>query len=84
MAQAMRPALVAMRRHPAMHPELSGQGRGTARMVAALLARLGLEVRTGMGGHGVVGLLRGGLPGDTIAWRADMDVSRPIWARGMS
>jgi metal-dependent amidase/aminoacylase/carboxypeptidase family protein len=30
-------------------------------------------VRTGVGGHGVVGVLRGGRPGKTVALRADMD-----------
>lgn len=41
--------------------------------MAARLKALGLEVRTGIGGHGVVGLLRGGRPGPVVAYRADMD-----------
>ena len=37
------------------------------------LKRLGLEVRTGIAHTGVVGILRGGLPGRRLALRADMD-----------
>ncbi|MFN3137423.1 MAG: M20 family metallopeptidase [Allomuricauda sp.] len=32
-----------------------------------------MEVKTGIGGYGVVGILKGGKPGKKIAWRADMD-----------
>ena len=39
-------------------PELSGQEVRTAQLIADHLRALGLEVRTGVGGHGVVGLLR--------------------------
>jgi amidohydrolase len=42
-------------------------------VVAARLRALDLEVRTGVGGNGVVALLRGALPGPTAAFRADMD-----------
>jgi metal-dependent amidase/aminoacylase/carboxypeptidase family protein len=42
-------------------------------VVAERLRALGLEVRTGIGGHGVVGILRGGQPGPVVAFRADMD-----------
>jgi len=57
------------------HPELSNREEQTAAYVAAQLRELGLdEVRTGIAGHGVVGVLRGGLPGErVIALRADMD-----------
>ena len=70
--QAM-PQVVAWRRDIHQHPELSNQESRTAGIVAAELRRLGLEVRTGVGGHGVVGVLRGGRPGRTVALRADMD-----------
>jgi len=68
-------ALVAMRRDIHAHPELSNREQRTARVVADHLRALGLdEVRTGIAGHGVVGVLRGGLPGErVIALRADMD-----------
>ena len=45
----------------------------TAGIVAAHLKSLGLEVQTGVGHTGVVGLLRGGRPGPVVALRADMD-----------
>ncbi|MDP1892212.1 MAG: amidohydrolase, partial [Gemmatimonadaceae bacterium] len=65
--------LIDFRRDLHRHPELSGEEVRTAQRVADELRRLGLEVRTGVGGHGVVGLLRGARPGPLIAYRADMD-----------
>lgn len=67
------PKVVSWRRDIHEHPELSGQEERTARLVAEHLRALGMEVRTGVGGHGVVGVLRGGRPGRTVALRADMD-----------
>jgi amidohydrolase len=66
-------ALVAIRHDLHQHPELSGQEERTAGIVADHLRELGFEVRTGVGGHGVVGLLRGNRPGPVVAFRADMD-----------
>lgn len=54
------------------HPELSFQEERTAEIVAARLAEMGLEVATGVGGTGVVGVLRNG-EGPTVLLRADMD-----------
>ncbi len=65
--------LVAVRRDIHRHPEISGEEVRTAGLVAARLRELGLEVTTGVGGHGVVGLLRGGKPGPIVGYRADMD-----------
>jgi amidohydrolase len=62
-----------MRRDFARHPELSGEEQRTAGVIARRLRDLGLSVETGVGGYGVVGLLRGGHPGPTVAYRADMD-----------
>lgn len=67
---------IAVRRDIHRHPELSGQEARTAGIVAARLKSLGLEVRTGVGGHGVVGILTGGRPGPLVAYRADMDAVR--------
>ncbi len=55
------------------HPELSGQEVRTAGIVAERLRSLGFDVRAGVGGHGVVGVLRGGKPGRIVGFRADMD-----------
>lgn len=66
-------ALIAFRRDLHRHPEVSGAEVRTAARVAEALRTYGLEVREGVGGHGVVGVLRGGAPGPVVAYRADMD-----------
>ncbi|MEN9818782.1 MAG: hypothetical protein RLZ32_2662, partial [Gemmatimonadota bacterium] len=72
-ALAVMPKVTAWRRDLHEHPELSGEEVRTAALVADHLRALGIEVRTGVGGHGVVGVLRGGKPGPVVALRADMD-----------
>ncbi|GAA1876089.1 amidohydrolase [Actinomadura bangladeshensis] len=54
------------------NPELSHQERRTAGKVAERLRADGLDVREGVGGTGVVGVLRNG-DGPTVLLRADMD-----------
>ena len=54
------------------HPELSHQEHRTAAAVADRLGTAGYEVITGVGGTGVVGVLRNG-GGPTVLLRADMD-----------
>ncbi|UCC48295.1 MAG: amidohydrolase [Gemmatimonadota bacterium] len=71
--ESVRADLIELRRDIHRHPEVSGQEERTAGIVAARLSSLGLEVQTGIGGHGVVGILRGGVPGPVVAYRADMD-----------
>ena len=70
---AVTPKVVAWRRDIHEHPELSGEEVRTSALVAAHLRALGLEVTTEVGGHGVIGILRGGKPGPVVALRADMD-----------
>ncbi|MBA4492890.1 M20 family metallopeptidase [Paenactinomyces guangxiensis] len=67
------PQLVEWRRNFHKYPELSFQEARTSQQVAEFLRGLGLEVRTGIGGYGVTGLLRGKEPGPTVALRSDMD-----------
>ena len=67
------PEMVEIRRDLHMHPELSFQEKRTPAFIAEYLERLGMEVKTGVGGNGVVGYLKGGKPGKTIALRADFD-----------
>ena len=69
--------LIALRRDIHRHPELAGRERRTAALVASRLRAAGLQVTTNVGGHGVVGVLRGTRPGRTIAYRADMDAVGP-------
>ncbi|WP_265863398.1 amidohydrolase [Streptomyces sp. SKN60] len=74
-AEAAAGQVVAWRHHLHRNPELSNREEKTAALVAGHLRSLGLdEVRTGIAGHGVVGVLRGGRPGArTVALRADID-----------
>jgi amidohydrolase len=65
--------LVALRRDFHRHPELSFAERRTAEVIAERLHAAKLDVRTGIAGTGVVGVLHGDQPGRTIAWRADID-----------
>lgn len=71
--QSLYPDMIRWRRHLHRHPELSFHEHETAKMVADLLESWGLEVRRGIAGTGVLARLEGGLPGRTIALRADMD-----------
>ncbi len=54
------------------NPELSLMEFNTARKMADELKKLGFEVTTGVGGNGVVGILRNG-NGKTVMLRTDMD-----------
>jgi len=70
---ASQPQLVEWRRHLHEHPELSNREVETAKYVVAQLRTMGLEPQTGIARHGVVAVLKGGLPGPVVALRADMD-----------
>lgn len=54
-------------------PEIAYEEHDTSAFVAARLKEFGLEVRTGLGGTGVVGTLRRGTSSRVIGLRADMD-----------
>lgn len=71
--QARQADWIARRRDLHQHPELGFQEVRTAGIVAKELTRLGLEVQTGVGKTGVVGVLEGTTDGPTILVRADMD-----------
>jgi amidohydrolase len=70
---ALQPRIIEWRRDFHQNPELSNREFRTSKIVAEHLKRIGLEVQTGIAKTGVVGVLRGGKPGPTIALRADMD-----------
>ena len=74
-SEAIAAQVIAWRQHLHRNPELSNREVNTAALITEQLGSLGLdEVRTGIAGHGVVGVLRGGQPGDrVIALRADID-----------
>jgi amidohydrolase len=65
--------MVGWRRYLHQHPELSFQEERTAGFIAEHLKSWGIEVRTNVGGHGLVGFLKGNHPGPVVALRADMD-----------
>lgn len=67
-------SMIAHRRHLHRHPELSFMEEQTAAYIARALQLPGLEVRSGISGHGLVAILHGeGGQGSCIALRADMD-----------
>jgi len=71
--RALADEVVALRRDFHRHPELLFDLPYTSGRVADYLKGLGLQVRTGIGRSGVVGLLTGARPGPTVLYRADMD-----------
>ncbi|MEW2439032.1 amidohydrolase [Streptomyces caniferus] len=73
----LRRGLIELRRDIHRHPEGPGQEQRTAGLVARELRAAGLAVTTEVGGHGVIGVLRGSRPGRTVAYRADMDAVPP-------
>ncbi len=72
-AHALQDEMVARRRDLHQHPEIAFEEVRTAGIVAEELNNLGLEVQTGIGKTGVVGLLEGDESGPTVLVRADMD-----------
>ncbi|MCX7174940.1 MAG: amidohydrolase [Proteobacteria bacterium] len=67
------PGLVTLRRDLHAHPELAFTEHRTAGIVARALREMGLEVHEGLGGTGVVGVLRHGTGTRSVGLRADMD-----------
>jgi len=70
--EGLLPDLEALYKDVHSHPELSMAETRTAALAADRLRAAGYEVTTGVGGTGVVGLLRNG-DGPTVMLRADMD-----------
>ncbi len=65
--------MVEIRRYLHQHPELSFKEYKTAAFIANYYDKLGIPYRKNVGGNGVIATLTGGLPGKTIAFRADFD-----------
>lgn len=82
--QRVMPEVVAWRRDFHQHPELGFAETRSAGVIADHLRSLGLEVRTGVGKTGVIGVLRGARPGRTVALRADMDALPVQEATGLA
>lgn len=83
--EAAMPGVIAQRRDFHQHPELGFAEVRTAKVIANRLRELGIEVRTGVGKTGVIGVLKGGLPGDhVVALRSDMDALPVAEATGLA
>ena len=74
--EKIRPEMAKLRRFLHMNPQLANRETETAKSISANLAKLGLDVQTGVAKTGVVGLLRGAQPGATVA----VIQSRPGWS----
>lgn len=77
--QTVHDDLIEFRRDLHRHPELAGEEERTADRIAKRLRALGFEVTTGVGGHGIVAILKGGAPGGVVGFRADMDATAVPW-----
>ena len=71
--KALSDKIISTRRDIHQHPELAFDEHRTAQLVADRLQSFGMDVQTGVGKTGVVGILKGNSSGKTIALRADMD-----------
>jgi amidohydrolase len=67
------PAMIELRHRVHQHPELSNREFETSKLVAERLRSIGLEVQTGIAHTGVVGILKGALPGPVAAVRSELD-----------
>jgi amidohydrolase len=65
--------MVEIRRYLHMHPEVSFKEVKTASYIVNYYEKLGVDVRSNVGGNGVVATIKGDLPGPTVALRADFD-----------
>lgn len=72
-ARDLLPWMVEIRRDLHQYPELGLEEYRTAEKIQGLLDEMGIEYRHGLGGTGVLGLIRGPSDGKVVALRADMD-----------
>jgi amidohydrolase len=79
----IRPWLEDLYRDLHQHPELSHQEHRTAKLAADRLRDWGYDVHDGIGGTGVIGVLRNG-DGPSVLMRADMDALPVEEATGLS
>jgi len=78
---AIKDDIIKLRRHIHQHPELAYEEHETAKFISDRLMEYGIEVTTGIGKTGVVGLLHGNEDGRCIGLRSDMD-ALPIQETG--
>lgn len=73
LAKEYHSEITSVRRHLHQHPELSWQEKETSQFIQAFLKALDVEIRSGIAGHGVIGIMRGKPPGRVVGLRADID-----------
>ncbi len=74
--------LVTLYRHLHSHPELSFHEEATSAKIAEELRKTGAEVTTGIGGFGIIAILRNG-NGPTVLVRTDLDALPVIEETGV-
>jgi len=72
-ARDLFPFTQMMRRDFHQHPEIGFEEVRTSAIVSEKLKEFGVEVRTGIGKTGIIGLLEGADPGPVLLLRFDMD-----------
>jgi carboxypeptidase Ss1 len=72
-ARKIESEIIETRREIHQNPELAYKEKATSKLVADRLKTLGLGVKTGIGGTGVMAVLQGPKSGKVVALRADMD-----------
>ena len=65
--------VIEWRRYFHQNPELSNREFNTAKKIAKHLKSLGIETQENVAKTGVIGILKGNLPGKVVALRADID-----------
>jgi amidohydrolase len=72
-ARDLLPWMIEIRRDLHQHPELGLEEHRTSAIVRALLDEMSIEHHDGLGGTGVLGVIRGNTEGGVVALRADLD-----------
>src|SRR3989442_6562790 len=72
-AIAIEPEIIKIRREIHQKPELAYREQTTAKLVAEQLKALGIQVKQGIGGAGILGILKSPKTRRVVALRADME-----------
>ncbi|MEJ2580479.1 MAG: amidohydrolase [Acidobacteriota bacterium] len=72
-AKGILPWMIEIRRDLHQHPELGLEEHRTSQKVQGILRELSIDFQAGLGGTGVLGVIRGGGEGGIVALRADLD-----------
>ena len=83
LAEKYESYIIERRRYYHTCPELSGQEVETAKSLKADLEAMGVEVEMCKNCNGLVGTIKGGKPGKTVALRADIDALSVVEETGL-